>query len=105
LPRTAHTTPTAGITSTYPFFTYIQKLTNSISPALVKTLVRLAQVSPEAKIAIAMKMRHPSETIFFDLMAAANFRETTVVDYPLPGDVNGGGEKVHLHVYQYIPVV
>jgi hypothetical protein len=69
----------------------------------VTTFARLAKISPKAKIAIAMKMRHSSETIFFDLMAEANFRETTVVEYPLPGDVDGGEEKVHLHVYQYNP--
>jgi hypothetical protein len=75
------------------------------SPALVKTLVRLAKVSSEVKIAIAMKMRHSSEEIFFDLMTAAGFQETTTLEYPLPGDAEVGEETVYLHVYQYNPSV
>jgi hypothetical protein len=75
------------------------------SPALVQTLKRLAIVSPEAVVAIAMKMRHSSEEIFFDLMSAAGFQQTTKLDFPLPGDVELGEEVVYLHVYQYNPAV
>jgi hypothetical protein len=50
-----------------------------------------------------MKMRHSSEEIFFDLMSAAGFQETTKLDFPLPGDVELGEEVVHLHVYLYNP--
>ncbi|KAH3955052.1 hypothetical protein HBI56_038970 [Parastagonospora nodorum] len=73
------------------------------SPALVETLSRLAKVSPKVLVAIAMKMRHPSEEIFFDLMAAAGFQPTARLDYPLPGDLGIGEEMVYLHVYQYKP--
>jgi hypothetical protein len=52
-------------------------------------------------VAIAMKMRHSSEDVFFDLMAAAGFKETAKFEYPLPGDTEVGEETVHLHVYQY----
>jgi hypothetical protein len=52
-------------------------------------------------IAIAMKMRHSSEDVFFDLMAAAGFRETGNVEFPLPGDEEAGEETVYLHVYRY----
>jgi hypothetical protein len=48
-----------------------------------------------------MKMRHPSEAVFFELMAAAGFKETAKFEYPLPGDVEAGEEVVYLHVYQY----
>jgi negative regulator of genetic competence, sporulation and motility len=51
-------------------------------------------------IAIAMKMRHSSEDVFFDLMAEARFKETGKVAFPLPGDVEAGEETVHLHVYK-----
>jgi hypothetical protein len=63
----------------------------------------LAKISPEAKVAIAMKMRHSSEEIFFDLMARAGFEETAKLCYPLPGDNEVGEEVVYLHVYQYKP--
>jgi negative regulator of genetic competence, sporulation and motility len=51
-------------------------------------------------VAIAMKMRHSSEDVFFDLMAEAGFKETGKVAFPLPGDVETGEETVHLHVYK-----
>jgi hypothetical protein len=50
-----------------------------------------------------MKMRHSSEDIFFHLMAAAGFHETTKLEYPLPGDSEVGEEMVNLRVYQYKP--
>ncbi|KAF1845841.1 uncharacterized protein K460DRAFT_338481 [Cucurbitaria berberidis CBS 394.84] len=71
------------------------------SPALVDTLVRLAKISPKVVVAIAMKMRHSSEEVFFNLMAAAGFQATKRIDYPLPGDVEVGEETVHLHLYEY----
>jgi hypothetical protein len=76
---------------------------SAISPALVDTLSRLAEISTDVKIAIAMKMRHSSEVVFFDLMATAGFEETTKFEYPLPGDTEVGEETVHLHVYQHNP--
>ncbi|KAG0156377.1 Methyltransferase-16, putative [Penicillium digitatum] len=42
-------------------------------PALVSTLDRLVRTSPEAIILVALKRRHDSETIFFDLMGSAGF--------------------------------
>jgi hypothetical protein len=72
---------------------------------LVETLGRVAKISPNVKIAIAMKMRHSSEEVFFDLMAAASFKETTMFGYPLPGDTELGEETVYLHIYQHNPRV
>lgn len=76
-------------------------LTNMHSPALVQTLRRLCKVSPQARIAIAMKMRHSSEEVFFDLMAEAGFTKIKTLEYPLPGDMEIGEETVFLHVYRY----
>ncbi|KAJ5824214.1 hypothetical protein N7447_006554 [Penicillium robsamsonii] len=42
-------------------------------PALVSTLDRMVQTSPEAIILVALKRRHDSETVFFDLMTSAGF--------------------------------
>ena len=65
----------------------------------------MAKVSPKVRVAIAMKMRHSSEEVFFNLMATAGFQPTAKLDYPLPGDVEAGEEIVYLHVYQYNPNV
>ena len=43
-------------------------------PALVKTLHALSGRSPKASILVSMKVRHPSESIFFALMDDAGFR-------------------------------
>jgi hypothetical protein len=66
----------------------------------VNTLSRLAETSPDVVVAIAMKMRHKSEEVFFDLMADARFKETWKLEFPLPGDVERGEEVVYLHVYK-----
>jgi hypothetical protein len=71
------------------------------SPVLVNTLNRLAAVSPAMLVAIAMKMRHSSEQVFFELMADAGFRETAKLEFKLPGDVQLGEETVYLHVYRH----
>ncbi|EUC44520.1 hypothetical protein COCMIDRAFT_6130 [Bipolaris oryzae ATCC 44560] len=69
------------------------------SPALVSTLSRLAISNPAIVVAIAMKMRHSSEQVFFHLMAHAGFIETAKLDFLLPGDIDAGEEIVYLHVY------
>jgi hypothetical protein len=42
-------------------------------PALVSALDRLVRTSPEAIILVALKRRHDSETVFFELMESADF--------------------------------
>ncbi|KAF2134340.1 S-adenosyl-L-methionine-dependent methyltransferase [Dothidotthia symphoricarpi CBS 119687] len=71
------------------------------SPALVRTLGRLAEASTRVVVAVAMKMRHSSEEVFFKLMEQAGFEEVRVLEYKLPGDVETGEEVVYLHVYGY----
>ncbi|KAF3038806.1 hypothetical protein E8E12_005118 [Didymella heteroderae] len=72
-------------------------------PALVNTLRRLADINNTLVVGIAMKMRHDSERVFFDLMAEAGFKETALLEYPLPGDLALGEDTVYLHVYRYAP--
>jgi hypothetical protein len=67
---------------------------------LVNILARLSKANPDVVVAIAMKMRHSSEEVFFELMKDAGFMETTKMDFPLPGDIEVGEEVVYLHVYK-----
>ena len=66
----------------------------------MNTLSRLAYLNPDTVVAVAMKMRHSSEHVFFRLMEDAGFVETAKLDFPLPGDVEAGEEIVNLHVYR-----
>lgn len=59
------------------------------SPALVRTLTSLSSQSAGAVVVVAMKKRHPSEDIFFELMAEANFAVAAHLALPLPS----GGEE------------
>ena len=59
-------------------------------PALVKTLRNLISCSPLASVVISMKIRHPSEVVFFDLMFE---NELTVSEHTcviLPDDHRSG---------------
>ncbi|KZM20967.1 uncharacterized protein EKO05_0008442 [Ascochyta rabiei] len=71
------------------------------SPALVRTLTALTRTSPHTVVAIALKLRHESERVFFSLMADAGFLETAVLRYDLPGDMQSGEERVDVHVYRF----
>ncbi|EED15209.1 conserved hypothetical protein [Talaromyces stipitatus ATCC 10500] len=55
-------------------------------PALVKTLDRLVQSSPEAVVLVSLKRRHESEAVFFDLMrqSALVVMEEAVHTLPAP---------------------
>lgn len=56
------------------------------SPALVNTLKALTARSPKAIIVLAMKVRHESEAIFFDLMNQGGFVKAITTQQPLPRD-------------------
>lgn len=60
---------------------------------------RLAKTSPKAVVLIAMKKRHSSEEIFFELMSKAGFKTVNSTEIPLPVDEHSGEETVY--VYQY----
>jgi predicted nicotinamide N-methyase len=52
-------------------------------PVLVSALDRLVRTSPGAIILVALKRRHDSETVFFDLMRSAGFTsEQETVEVP-----------------------
>jgi hypothetical protein len=76
-------------------------LTPNSSPAFVQTISRLVKISPNAVVVVAMKMRHSSEEIFFDLMSEAGFATTESIPFPLPGDEEEGEETVHVHIYYH----
>lgn len=68
------------------------------SPFLVQTLSSLQKKSPKAVILVAMKIRHSSEDIFFDLMKQALFIEAGHLKLQLPV-IAGVGEKVDVYVF------
>ncbi|KAF2710554.1 hypothetical protein K504DRAFT_481607 [Pleomassaria siparia CBS 279.74] len=71
------------------------------SPALVTTMSRLVKASPNAVIAVAMKMRHSSEEVFFSLMSDAGFKTAHVIEIPLPGDEELGEETALVYLYYH----
>lgn len=67
-------------------------------PTLVSVLDRLVRTSPDALILVALKRRHESEAIFFDLMKDAAFiaQQTTV---PLPSQ-HDQSDTIELYCYR-----
>ncbi|KAI9714523.1 MAG: hypothetical protein M1820_000484 [Bogoriella megaspora] len=47
------------------------------APDLVRTIAAFTSRSPKAIVVVSMKNRHPSESIFFELMSAANLIEAS----------------------------
>ena len=76
-------------------------LTPNSSPAFVQTISRLAKTSPHAVVVVAMKMRHSSEEVFFELMSEAGFATIESTPFPLPGDEEEGEETVYVHIYRH----
>lgn len=68
------------------------------SPALVRTLSALQKSSPKALILVAMKVRHSSEDVFFDLMKKARLIKAshTKLQLPIIADV---AEQVEVYVF------
>ena len=52
--------------------------------SLVTTLARLVASSPGVLIVVAMKVRHPSEAVFFDLMDKAGLSQAAHTAIPIP---------------------
>jgi hypothetical protein len=73
------------------------------SPALVNTMHRIAKTSPEVAIIVAMKRRHSSEEVFFDLMSEAGFltKQEDLRPIKLPCDDGCPGEVVHVYIYRH----
>jgi hypothetical protein len=69
------------------------------SPSLVRTLSALVERSPKAIVLLAMKVRHSSEAVFFDLMSDAGFVIEGQTALPIPGDDDTTIEKVDIFVF------
>ena len=75
------------------------------SPFLVKTMSEIANDSPGAVVIVAMKVRHPSEQIFFDLLAEAGFeaRHHATIVTPLRDhhdDTVEDAEKIEVYEFK-----
>ncbi|KAJ0419309.1 putative methyltransferase-domain-containing protein [Aspergillus carlsbadensis] len=68
-------------------------------PALVSVLSRLVQMSPHALILVALKRRHESESIFFDLMKSAGLESLHLDRMSLPSQYDDSDE-IELHCYR-----
>lgn len=55
-------------------------------PSLVRTLSTLKSYSTDAHIIVSMKVRHPSEAVFFDLMLKSGLEITEHVFITMPDD-------------------
>ena len=72
-------------------------------PALVRTLAAVIDEWPAALIVVSMKVRHDSEAVFFDLMAAAGFvvAEHSAITLPDQQRTNGGRELEVVDIYVF----
>ena len=70
-------------------------------PALVRTLAVVVDEWPAALIVVSMKVRHDSEAVFFDLMAAAGFvvAEHSAITLPDQQRANSGRELEIVDIY------
>ncbi|KAF2405473.1 hypothetical protein EJ06DRAFT_27269 [Trichodelitschia bisporula] len=69
------------------------------SPALVETISNLVKRSPGALTVVAMKVRHPSEAVFFELMSKAGLAIASHVEIPLASDVSDNEVPESIDVY------
>jgi predicted nicotinamide N-methyase len=68
-------------------------------PALVRTLSALNRRSQKAAVLVSTKVRHSSESIFFELMEDAEFVKASHTKIPLPKDESSDEEPEVVHVY------
>ncbi|KAL4878437.1 putative methyltransferase-domain-containing protein [Aspergillus karnatakaensis] len=67
-------------------------------PALVSVLSRLVQLSPHAVVLVALKRRHESESVFFDLMQSVGLHDLHVHRMELPSQ-HEQSDEIELHSY------
>ncbi|OJJ44635.1 hypothetical protein ASPZODRAFT_153542 [Penicilliopsis zonata CBS 506.65] len=67
-------------------------------PSLVSVLKHLTALSPRALILVALKRRHDSEAIFFDLMQSADLQALQQDSVLLPA-AHGQADRIELHAY------
>ena len=70
-----------------------------VVPDLVKTLRAVADGNREVMVLLAMKVRHESELVFFDLMTKAGFGVVEKCGVPVPV-VGGEGERIEIFVFK-----
>ena len=67
-------------------------------PSLVSVLDKLTRDSPEALVLVALKRRHESEAVFFELMQSAQFSsQHTIIHLAAQHDQK---DEIELHCYQ-----
>ncbi|EER45149.1 conserved hypothetical protein [Histoplasma capsulatum H143] len=69
-------------------------------PALVQMLTALVQISPGAIVLVALKKRHDSEEVFFDLMKNTGFEIDSRTISPLPS-LDSGYKSVDIELYAF----
>ena len=70
------------------------------SPALVKTIARLAKPPSNTSVIIAMKVRHAAESIFFELMSETGLKSKETLKIPLSEDEKESEEFVDVYLFQ-----
>lgn len=68
-------------------------------PALVSVLGQLVRRSPEALVLVALKRRHDSEAVFFELMRTAGFTGSEPSNIQVPGQ-HDQVEQIELYCYR-----
>lgn len=75
---------------------------SDVVPDLVNTLKRVTDHSQQALIVVALKRRHDSESIFFDLMSESGLRSVemhTERSGMFDGNNTGNEEEIEIHVF------
>ncbi|KAL8826536.1 MAG: hypothetical protein Q9191_003740 [Dirinaria sp. TL-2023a] len=72
-------------------------------PALVDTISAIASISLNVAVVVSLKCRHPSEAIFFELMAEARFVQIYHTDFRLPnrGRVATGDSSETINILEF----
>jgi predicted nicotinamide N-methyase len=71
-----------------------------VVPDLVKTLGEVARGNGKVYVLLAMKVRHESEMVFFDLMKEKGFEVREKCALPMPV-LGGEGEEIEVFVFGY----
>lgn len=72
---------------------------SDVVPDLVRTLANLVKYNQDILILVAMKIRHDSEMVFFDLMTKKNIigLDKCILPLPLLGQ---NDEEIELHIFK-----
>ncbi len=71
-----------------------------VVPDLVKTLKEVAVGNREVRVLVAMKVRHESEMVFFELMRERGFVVSENCVLPLPS-LGGEDEEIEVFVFGF----